>query len=67
MSVLVFTIFVSVALAAYFGLSYLYYHDYASGDEMRDSLLPFGREEVKSRGDGKGNKSDGSEREEVAR
>lgn len=46
MSVLFFTIFVSVALALFFGLSYLYYHDYASRDSLRDSLLPFGEERI---------------------
>lgn len=41
MSVLFLTIFVSLMLALFFVAGFLYHHDYASGDPLRDSLLPF--------------------------
>jgi len=44
MSVLIFTIFVSMMLAAFFVGAFLYHHDYSGGDSMRDSLLPFKKE-----------------------
>jgi len=44
MSVLAYTIFVSVMLAAFFVGGFLYHHGYSGGDATRDSLLPFGRE-----------------------
>lgn len=44
MSVLVFTIFVSLVLALFFVGAFLYHHDYSGGDALRDSLLPFQKE-----------------------
>lgn len=41
MSVLFLTIFISLLLGVFFGASFLYHHDYASTDPLRDSLLPF--------------------------
>jgi hypothetical protein len=45
MSVLFLTIFVSLMLALFFAAGFLYHHDYSGGDSMRDSLLPFDRDE----------------------
>jgi hypothetical protein len=47
MSVLFFTIFVSLMLVLFFVGAFLYHHDFSGGDPMRDSLLPFGRENVR--------------------
>jgi hypothetical protein len=47
-SVLVFTIFVSLMLAAFFVGAFLYHHDYSGGDAMRDSLLPFKKEKPRA-------------------
>lgn len=48
MSVLFFTIFVSLMLAIFFVGGFLYHHDFSGGDPLRDSLLPFGKEVVRS-------------------
>jgi hypothetical protein len=45
MSVLFLTVFVSLMLALFFAGCFLYHHDYSGGDAMRDSLLPFDRDE----------------------
>lgn len=45
MSVLFLTVFVSLMLALFFAAGFLYHHDYSGGDAMRDSLLPFNRDE----------------------
>lgn len=45
MSVLGVTIFISVALALFFVGAFLYHHDFSGGDTLRDSLLPFQKEE----------------------
>jgi hypothetical protein len=44
MSVLHLTIFVSVMLALFFVAGFLYHHDFSGGDPLRDSLLPFQKE-----------------------
>ncbi|MBU3665809.1 MAG: hypothetical protein FGM15_08040 [Chthoniobacterales bacterium] len=45
MSVLYLTIFVSLMLALFFAAGFLYHHDFSGGDPLRDSLLPFNKEE----------------------
>jgi len=47
MGVLLFTIFVSLMLAAFFVAAFGYHHDYSGGDSMRDSLLPFKKEKLR--------------------
>lgn len=47
MSVLLLTIFVSLMLALFFAAAFLYHHDFSGGDPMRDSLLPFNKQENK--------------------
>lgn len=44
MSVLYLTIFVSVMLALFFVAGFIYHHDFSGGDPLRDSLLPFQKE-----------------------
>ena len=44
MNVLYLTIFVSVMLALFFVAAFLYHHDFSGGDPLRDSLLPFQKE-----------------------
>lgn len=44
MSVLYLTIFLSAMLVLFFVAGFLYHHDFSSGDPMRDSLLPFQKE-----------------------
>lgn len=44
MSVLAITIFVSMMLALFFVGAFLYHHDFSGGDPLRDSLLPFQKE-----------------------
>jgi hypothetical protein len=44
MSVLYLTIFVSVMLVLFFVAGFIYHHDFSGGDPMRDSLLPFQKE-----------------------
>ena len=44
MSVLNLTIFVSVMLAIFFVAGFVYHHLFSGGDPMRDSLLPFKKE-----------------------
>jgi hypothetical protein len=53
MSVLYLTIFVSVMLALFFVAGFIYHHDYSGGDPMRDSLLPFQKENPPKRAGGK--------------
>lgn len=45
MSVLLLTVFVSLMLALFFAAGFLYHHDFSGGDPMRDSLLPFNKQE----------------------
>lgn len=47
MSVLYLTIFVSLMLALFFAAGFLYHHDFSGGDALRDSLLPFNKQEDK--------------------
>lgn len=47
MSVLYLTIFISLMLALFFAAGFLYHHDFSGGDPMRDSLLPFNKQEEK--------------------
>lgn len=47
MSVLYLTIFISLMLALFFAASFLYHHDFSGGDPLRDSLLPFNKQEDK--------------------
>ena len=47
MSVLYLTIFISLMLALFFAAGFLYHHDFSGGDPLRDSLLPFNRQEDK--------------------
>ncbi len=54
MNVLYLTIFVSVMLAIFFVAGFLYHHDYSGGDPMRDSLLPFQKENLPKQAEGKG-------------
>ena len=51
MSVLFFTVFVSMMLVLFFVGAFLYHHDFSGGDPLRDSLLPFGKERVRNAGD----------------
>lgn len=51
MSVLFFTVFISMMLVLFFVGAFLYHHDFSGGDPLRDSLLPFGRERVRNKGD----------------
>jgi len=44
MSVLYLTVFVSVMLAIFFVAGFIYHHDFSGGDPLRDSLLPFQKE-----------------------
>jgi hypothetical protein len=44
MNVLYLTIFVSVMLALFFVAGFIYHHDFSGGDPLRDSLLPFQKE-----------------------
>ncbi len=46
-SVLLLTVFVSLMLALFFAGCFLYHHDFSGGDPMRDSLLPFAKEDPK--------------------
>ncbi|MFZ4778498.1 MAG: hypothetical protein ACOYM3_24270 [Terrimicrobiaceae bacterium] len=46
MNVLYLTIFVSVMLVLFFIAGFLYHHDFSGGDPLRDSLLPFQKENV---------------------
>jgi hypothetical protein len=46
-SVLLLTVFVSLMLALFFAGCFLYHHDFSGGDPMRDSLLPFNKENTK--------------------
>lgn len=46
-SVLYLTIFISLMLALFFAAGFLYHHDYSGGDPLRDSLLPFNKQEDK--------------------
>ncbi len=48
MDVLYLTIFVSVALVVVFVGAFLYHSLRASGDPLRDSLLPFRKDQMKS-------------------
>lgn len=48
MDVLYLTIFVSVALAVVFLVGFLYHCLRGSGDPLRDSLLPFQKDSMKS-------------------
>ncbi len=48
MDVLYLTIFVSVALVVGFVIAFLYHSLKASGDPLRDSLLPFRKDHEKS-------------------
>ena len=47
MSVLYLTIIVSLMLALFFAAGFLYHHDFSGGDPLRDSLLPFNKNEDK--------------------
>lgn len=47
MSVLFLTIFISMMLGLFFVGAFLYHHDFSGGDPMRDSLLPFQKENAK--------------------
>lgn len=47
MNVLFLTIFVSVMLALFFVGAFLYHHDFSGGDALRDSLLPFKKENTR--------------------
>jgi hypothetical protein len=49
MSVLYLTIFVSLMLALFFAAGFLYHHDFSGGDPLRDSLLPFDKQEDKKK------------------
>ena len=40
-SVLFLTLFLSLVLALFFLAGFLYHHDFSSSDPLRDSLLPF--------------------------
>lgn len=44
MSVLFLTLFLSLVLAGFFLAGFFYHHDFSSNDPMRDSLLPFQKE-----------------------
>ncbi len=44
MNVLFLTIFISTVLALFFVGAFLYHHDFSGGDALRDSLLPFQKE-----------------------
>lgn len=44
MSVLYLTIFLSALLALFFVAGFLYHHDFSGDDPLRDSLLPFQKE-----------------------
>ncbi|MBE2181663.1 MAG: hypothetical protein IAE97_14450 [Chthoniobacterales bacterium] len=59
MSVLYLTIFISLMLALFFAAGFLYHHDFSGGDPLRDSLLPFNKQENKedSAGESDGKKS----------
>ena len=50
MSILYLTIFISLLLAIFFAAGFLYHHDFSGGDPLRDSLLPFDRNEGARRG-----------------
>ncbi len=52
MSVLYLTIFVSVMLAIFFVAGFIYHHDFSGGDPLRDSLLPFQKENPPKTGGG---------------
>lgn len=58
MSVLYLTIFISLMLALFFAAGFLYHHDFSGGDPLRDSLLPFHKQEDKRKPEGE---SDGEE------
>ncbi len=45
MNVLFLTIFISTVLALFFVGAFLYHHDFSGGDALRDSLLPFQKEQ----------------------
>lgn len=47
MDVLYLTIFLSIALVVIFVVGFLYHSLRSSGDPLRDSLLPFHRDQVK--------------------
>lgn len=47
MSILFLTIFISLMLALFFAAGFLYHHDFSGGDPLRDSLLPFNKQEEK--------------------
>ncbi len=51
MSVLFLTVFVSLMLALFFAAGFLYHHDFSGGDPLRDSLLPFNKDEDKKPGE----------------
>lgn len=53
MSVLYLTIFVSVMLVLFFVAGFLYHHDFSGGDPLRDSLLPFQKENPLTGGEDK--------------
>lgn len=48
-SVLYLTIFISLMLALFFAAGFLYHHDFSGGDPLRDSLLPFNKQEDKKK------------------
>ena len=48
-SVLYLTIFISLMLALFFAAGFLYHHDFSGGDPLRDSLLPFDKQEDKKK------------------
>lgn len=48
MGVLYLTVFLSLVLALFFVAGFLYHHDFSGGDPLRDSLLPFRKENDES-------------------